>query len=58
MKVLAHGRATAEVVPVYVNGHGPFSFLLDPGSTVSSVSRQLASRLGLHQTGSTTKISW
>jgi len=31
-------------------------FLLDSGSTLSSVSRQLASRLDLPRTGSTTKI--
>jgi len=29
MKVVSRGRATAEIVPVYVNGHGPYP--LSPG---------------------------
>jgi len=30
------------VVPVYLNGHGPFRFLLDTGSTHSSISEEVA----------------
>jgi predicted aspartyl protease len=37
----------AVVVPVTINGQGPFSFLLDTGSNRSAVSSDLASRLGL-----------
>jgi predicted aspartyl protease len=56
IKVVIHGRATAELVPVYIDGKGPFEFLLDTGSTVSSVSEGLASRLHLTKSGSTAKV--
>jgi predicted aspartyl protease len=36
------------VVPVIIDGSGPFSFLLDTGSTHSVVSQSLADRLALH----------
>ena len=34
-------------IPVYVNGKGPFRFLLDTGATLTCVDRELADRLGL-----------
>jgi hypothetical protein len=56
IKVITHGPATLELVPVYIAGHGPYTFMLDTGSTISSVSRQLAARLRLRRTGSTAQI--
>lgn len=56
LKVVRHGRATLELVPVWVNGHGPFTFMLDTGSSISSVSRRLATRLRLRSSGTTTQI--
>jgi predicted aspartyl protease len=35
------------IVPVLVNGQGPYEFLLDTGSTTSIVDRKLAKELGL-----------
>ena len=35
------------IVPVLVNGQGPYDFLLDTGSTTSVVDRKLAKELGL-----------
>jgi predicted aspartyl protease len=57
MAVISHGQSQVELVPVYVKGHGPYAFLLDTGSSISSVSRQLAARLSLPQTGKTARIS-
>ena len=41
------------VVPVIVNGQGPFRFLLDTGSSRSAVTSGLAERLHLHAAGRT-----
>ena len=54
IKVVTHSQATLALVPVYVDGQGPYTFLPDTGSSISSVSRQLAAQLRLHHTGSTT----
>jgi hypothetical protein len=40
-------RGFAVVVPVTVNGGGPFEFMLDTGSTISAVDRDLARELAL-----------
>jgi hypothetical protein len=56
MRVISHGPATMELVPVYIAGHGPYIFMLDTGSSISSISRQLATQLGLRRTGITTQI--
>lgn len=37
----------AVIVPVTVNGHGPYDFMLDTGSTVTAVDRELGQELGL-----------
>jgi predicted aspartyl protease len=38
------------VVPVMINGQGPFRFIVDTGASHSTVSPQLAARLGLTPT--------
>jgi hypothetical protein len=40
-------RGFAVVVPVTVNGSGPYDFMLDTGSTVTAVDRELARQLAL-----------
>ncbi len=40
-------RDFAIVVPVYINGSGPFDFLLDTGSTCSAADRELGEELHL-----------
>jgi hypothetical protein len=40
-------RGFAVVVPVTVNGSGPYDFILDTGSTVTAVDRELARQLAL-----------
>jgi hypothetical protein len=37
----------ALIVPVHINGAGPFDFVLDTGATLTCVSRRLAEQLGL-----------
>lgn len=44
----AHARMT---VPVRVSGSGPYSFLVDTGSERSAISRDVAKRLQLRQSG-------
>jgi hypothetical protein len=56
MAVISYGQSQVELVPVYVNGHGPYAFLLDTGSSISSVSRQLAAGLSLPRTGKVARI--
>ena len=57
MVVISHGQSQVELVPVYVDGRGPYAFLLDTGSSISSVSRQLAAGLSLPQTGKVAQIN-
>lgn len=44
---LAGPGGAAVLVPVYVNGSGPFGFVLDTGATMTCIDRALAERLGL-----------
>jgi len=50
-------RGFSIVVPVYVNGKGPFEFLLDTGSTVTVIDSKLLQSLNLGVTGSGTMIT-
>jgi predicted aspartyl protease len=56
MKVVHHGDATLALVPVTIHGKGPFAFLLDTGSSTSSIDRDVAQRLGLQKTGRTQTV--
>lgn len=56
MTVVRNGQSTLETVPVYVDGHGPYKFLLDTGSSVSSVSSKLVTMLHLPKTGNHARI--
>jgi len=51
MTVIRSGRSAMEIVPVTIDGHGPYRFMLDTGSSVSSVTSQLAAMLHLPRTG-------
>ncbi|HEX8857119.1 MAG TPA: retropepsin-like aspartic protease, partial [Thermoleophilaceae bacterium] len=46
-----HG-SVAVAVPVYVNGEGPFAFILDTGASQSVIDTALARELKLEKTGS------
>jgi predicted aspartyl protease len=47
---------TMVLVPVRVNGRGPYDFVLDTGASSSTVSRSLVRRLRLPRTGSTAHV--
>lgn len=49
--VVTHDKATLVLVPVTIQGHGPYTFMLDTGSSVSSIDQSLAKKLGLARTG-------
>ncbi|MCO5966996.1 retropepsin-like aspartic protease [Actinoallomurus soli] len=51
MRVIHSGDGTLLFVPVRVNGMGPYDFVLDTGSSNSSVDRSLVRRLRLPRTG-------
>jgi Aspartyl protease len=51
MRVVHTGEGTLVFVPIRVNGNGPYEFVLDTGSSNSSVDRSLVRRLGLPRTG-------
>jgi predicted aspartyl protease len=45
---LTGGGAPLILVPTYVNGRGPYNFILDTGAAHSLISSGLASNLGIH----------
>jgi predicted aspartyl protease len=51
IRVINESGATLVLVPVKVNGHGPFEFILDTGASFSSVDRTLVRRLRLPHAG-------
>lgn len=45
--VLGNITKPVVVIEVYINGNGPYSFILDTGASVSNISNELAGSLGL-----------
>lgn len=56
MRVINSNGGTLVFVPVRVNGNGPYEFVLDTGSSNSSVDRSLVRRLGLPRTGTQHRV--
>ena len=56
IQVLTTRGETMVLVPVKVNGRGPYDFVLDTGASSSTVSRSLMRRLRLPRTGSTAHV--
>lgn len=50
---VVHGpsRSTLALVPITIDGKGPFTFALDTGASTSAINRQLAQKLGLSVVG-------
>ena len=57
LHVVKHGDRTLALVPVTINGRGPFAFALDTGASTSAVDRGLARRLRLGKTGEKIDLS-
>ncbi len=43
-------HATVALVPIWINGHGPYPFAVDTGAAHSLIDSRLVSMLGLHTT--------
>ena len=57
LDVVHQGKATLAIVPVMVQGHGPYPFILDTGASTSGINRALAQQLGLPKTGKSATVS-
>ncbi|MFD1658163.1 aspartyl protease family protein [Streptomyces caeni] len=57
MKVIQREGQTLALVPVSIQGHGPYVFVLDTGASSSVVDDDVASSLGLPRTGEKQTIS-
>jgi predicted aspartyl protease len=56
VEVITTQGETMVLVPVRVNGRGPYDFVLDTGASSSTVSRSLMRRLRLPRTGNTANV--
>lgn len=56
---VVHGQdnSTLVVLPVTINGHGPYAFALDTGAATSLIDTPVAQQLGLPQNGSPNPIA-
>jgi len=50
IKVVKHGRQVIALVPVTIDGKGPFTFAIDTGASQSLVDSSVASKLGVPAT--------
>lgn len=57
IKVLKHGRQVIALVPVTINGNGPYTFALDTGASQSLVDSSVAKELDVKPTGDTHKVA-
>jgi hypothetical protein len=57
IKVLKQGKQVLAVVPVRIDGHGPYSFALDTGASTSLVDSQVAKELRVRTTGTRQRIA-
>jgi hypothetical protein len=57
LKVLRHGDQVLALVPVTINGKGPWAFALDTGASQSLVDSQVAKVLEVRKTGSKHRIA-
>jgi hypothetical protein len=57
IKILRHGPQVLALVPVKIDGHGPYSFALDTGASTSLVDSQVARELRVPVTGKKQKIA-
>jgi Aspartyl protease len=57
IKVIKHGAQVLALVPVTINGKGPYAFALDTGASQSLVDSQVARALRVPATGAKQKIA-
>lgn len=56
LKVVKQGKQVLALVPVKIDGHGPYTFALDTGASRSLIDSQVAKELGVKKVGSAAKI--
>jgi predicted aspartyl protease len=57
MNVVKDGKQVLALVPVTIDGKGPYTFALDTGASQSLVDTQVANELGVPKTGNRPKIA-
>jgi predicted aspartyl protease len=57
IKVLKHGKQVIALVPVTIDGKGPFTFALDTGASQSLVDSAVAKKLDVHTTGDSHRVA-
>jgi hypothetical protein len=57
LQIVKHGRQVLALVPVTIDGKGPWSFALDTGASQSLVDSQVAAELSVRATGGRQKIA-
>jgi hypothetical protein len=57
IQVVKHGRQVLALVPVTINGKGPYTFALDTGASQSLVDSQVAGELRVEKTGSSHRVA-
>jgi hypothetical protein len=55
--VVKHGRQVLALVPVTIDGKGPYTFALDTGASQSLVDSQIARELSVQQTGRSHRVA-
>jgi predicted aspartyl protease len=55
--VIKHGKQVLALVPVTINGKGPWAFAIDTGASQSLVDSQVAKRLAVPKTGAKQRIA-
>jgi hypothetical protein len=51
IKVLKHGKQVIALVPVTIDGNGPYNFAIDTGASQSLLDSSVAKKLHVHATG-------
>ena len=57
LQVIKHGKEVLALVPVTINGKGPFTFALDTGASRSLMDSAVAKRLDVPKKGSAGKVA-
>lgn len=55
--VVKHGKQVIALVPVTIDGHGPYTFALDTGASQSLVDSGVARRLRVRHTGASHQVA-
>jgi hypothetical protein len=57
IQVLKHGKQVIALVPVTINGHGPYTFALDTGASQSLVDSSVAKELDIKKSGASHSVA-